>query len=203
MRWKKPKTEEAWEEYLSAYIDGELSRDEIIGLEDLLKKNPDRKAQMESLKSTSGFLKKWVIDAPMPDAAFIRNVRKQAWVKDKSTFLSWFKTLRLQTILPSFIVGLFVGVIFMSVYAKESKTYITDTMVSRHVSSEHTLSQRQAEELFKEVDAEGLKAKVLDELKNQNIDAALETYHKLKSKYPESRALRDLNENRKMRFFLS
>ena len=203
MRWKKPETEEAWEEYLSAYIDGELSRDEIVGLEDLLKKIPERKAQLERLKSTSGFLKKWKIEAPVPDASFISEVRRQAGQKKEFTFLSWFRTLRFQTILPSFIVGLFVGVIFMSVYAKESKTYITDTMVSRHVSSEHTLSQRQAHELFKEVDAEGLKAKVLDELKNQNIDAALETYHKLKTKYPESRALRDLSEDRKLRFFLS
>ena len=49
MTWKIPETEEAWEEYLSSYIDGELSPDEITGLEDMLKKNPDRKAQLESL----------------------------------------------------------------------------------------------------------------------------------------------------------
>lgn len=203
MIWKVPETEEAWEEYLSSYIDGELSPDDIPGLEDLLEKFPERAVQLKSLRSTSGFLKTWKIDAPVPDASFIREVRRQAGFKQEVNFFSWLRTLRLQTILPSFAVGLLAGIVMMSAFNKDSVPGNANTMALKHVAPEYTISQRQANELFAEVDAEGLKVKVLDELRKQNIDAALEAYKELKKKYPESRAFKELNENRKMRFLLS
>ena len=203
MTWKIPETEEAWEECLSAYLDGELSPDEITGLENLLKKNQERSDQLEKLKNTSGFLQKWEIDAPVPDASFIREVRRQSEIKKEVIFFSWFRTLRLQTILPSFAIGLLAGIVFMSVFNNNSIPENASTMVLKHVTPYYTISQRQANDLFAEADAEGLKAKVLKKIKEQNISAALVLFKKLKKKYPDSQALRDLNRDRKLRFFLS
>lgn len=198
MRWKKPKTEEEWAEYLSAFIDGELTNDEITRLKTLLKKNPDRSAQLEVMKKTSGFLKKWEIEAPQPEAEFIKKVREQADTKHKYTFLSWFRLLRMQQVLPSFIVGLFAGIFFMAFVYQGNSPAVMNSEKSGHMRSEYTISQRQVDQLLSEIDAEKLKVNILGEIKKRNITTALKMLKELESKYPESQALKDLNENRKL-----
>lgn len=203
MTWKIPETEEEWEECLSAYMDGELSPDEKTEMEKTLKKNPDRFVQLEIMKKTSGFLKKWEIKAPLPDTSFIRELRNQAEPEKSFKIFAWLKNMRFRTILPSFAVGLFAGIFFMSVFNSNSTSQNYVVTASKYTEPEYKLSQRQTNELFSEMGAEMLKVKMLDELNKRNIEAALKTYKKLENKHPESSALKELKGNRKLRFILS
>ncbi len=202
MTFKAPVTEEEWAEYLSALIDGELTNDEIAGIEILLKNNQERSAQLEDMKSTSGFLKKWDIKAPLPDASFIRDLRNQAKPNTGFALLRWLKNMKLRTILPSFSVGLLAGIFFMSAFNSDNTSQNYVAAASRYAEPEYKLSQRQTQKLFSEMDAEMLKVKILDELNKQNIEAALKAYKNLKNKHPESQALKKLKENRKLSFIL-
>ena len=198
MTWKTPESEEAWEECLSTYIDGEMSADDIIELERILETNPERSAQLEEICHTSCLLQEWEIDVPTPDPAFVQEACRLTEPKQDFKWKSWFKTLRMQSALPSFLIGIFVGIVFMTLASSGNTSDVLPTTTVERVISESAISPSQAEKLLGEMEAEGLKTKVLNELKQQNADRALETFEELQEKYPESRALKDLNENRKL-----
>lgn len=200
MTWKTPETEEAWEECLSAYVDGEMSSDDRTELENILKSDPKRATQLEDLKKTSSLLREWKIDAPLPDAAFISEVRNQAGQKRNSTLASWFRSFKVQHALPSFIIGVLVGILIVNQNVEPAVE--SETKPEQKVS-EYSISSSQTDELLEEVDAQALKGKILNELKHRNIATAFETYKELEAKYPESQALKSLNENRRLLYLLT
>lgn len=200
MTWKIPETEEAWEEYLSAYMDGELSGEEKCKLEELLKSNPDQAARLEELRKTSGFLQEWEIDTPVPEATFIREIRNQAAPEENFNLISWLRSFKLQRVVPSFLAGMVVGILTITFMNRDDRTIILYKPEPEYVTSKYSISPNQADVLLTEVYAEGLKEKMLDELKQQNIKEALEVYKTLKAKYPDSQVLKELSKNRKLRF---
>ena len=200
MNWKKPETENEWEEYLSAYMDGELSPDEKSGLEELLESNPEQAARLEKLKKTSRFLQEWEIDTPVPGAAFIREIRSQASPEENFSLISCFRQFKLQRAVPSFLAGMVVGILAITFINRDSGTVIFYKAEPEYVTSKYSISPAQADKLLTEVYAEGLKERMLNELKQQNIEAAFEVYKTLKEKYPDSQALEALNKIRELRF---
>ena len=200
MKWKTPVTEYEWEEYLSAYMDGELSGEEKTELDKLLESSPERASRLEELRKTSGFLKEWEIDTPVPEATFIREVRNQAAPEEKFNFISWFRSFKLQRVVPSFLAGMVVGILTITFMNRDDRTIILYKPEPEYVTAKHSISPSQADVLLTEVYAEGLKEKILNKLKQQNIKAAFEVYKTLKAKYPDSQALKNLSENRRLRF---
>ncbi len=196
MTLKPPESEEAWEECMSAFLDKEMPANDMIEFERMLEKYPLHAAQMERLRLASGLLREWKIDPQTPDPAFLRKVRGLSQSGGNITWRTWFGTLRLQPVLPAFLTGILAGILFMTLIYKESKSEAVYTPRIKVTASGTAISPAQAHMLL---ETEELRVKVLNELDQMNIGSAMEYYNELKKKYPESRALRDLYENRTLR----
>lgn len=76
MNVKKPTSDEAWAELLSAYLDGELEGGERRTVEHWLAGEPRRARQLQELRRVSGLLQAWTVEAPEPSAAFLRRLEE-------------------------------------------------------------------------------------------------------------------------------
>lgn len=208
MIWKPPETEQEWQECLSAYLDGELSTDEKTALENHLKNNPERTEQLAELRKLGSLLPQWEMQIPQPDKAFQEKLlatmqRPKSWkeIFPRSIVLSW--KLRLVLHAAVFLLGICVGAILMNMIGKTGEGFSIHKTPSKttlqSIPAEKTpgiISDSQAKALLKEIDAEQLKEKMMDQIKRQNWDQASTIYKSLREQYSDTKAWKDL-ENEK------
>lgn len=198
--WKRPESDEAWEEKLSAYLDDEMSEEERVEVERCLEEEPLRGEQLAALRETSGMLREWQVEPPRPDAEFVHQFRD---VAANGRSRSWRGLSWLRPVFPAFAAGLAVGVMGMAALRGENAPAPRESappvgiVEPRPVNA--TISPAQADGLLIEMEAEGLKASVLEEIGKYNAAQALKAFEELEQNYPQSIALRDLTEDRRFR----
>lgn len=189
MNWTPPVTEAAWQELLSAYLDGELDPEEASALGVYLATDPTRARQFDELRQLSRELQQWAAPeaAPEPEwleVAGILSPGPRGWLRQAAVFLA----------------GAAVGAALL--HAIGSRT--TDAILSQPgpvypVTVSASISPGQATGILHEVDAEALRARLETHLRDGNWPAARETFETLCAEYPGSLALRELQTTRPAR----
>ena len=205
MSWKPPESEVAWDEALSAYLDGELSDQERRGVEKALEKDARLSARLETYRSLSGLLRESRVEAAEPDGAFVREWkgvyeegrrpvparRPMAHVRPV-----WFRALSYAAIL---CIGIFLGA-FADDLAKDRQIAApketptpSSPMTIRVVSATPAISPRQAANLIRENEAENLKNEVLKNIKRSEWKGAWAAGWKLGKEYSDTLNMDDLD----------
>jgi hypothetical protein len=209
MNWKPPESEDAWQECLSAYIDGELAQDEKKALELYLMKNPERAEQLDELQKLGALLPEWEIHAPAPDRILEEKIlstvlRGKSREKYSSRHvLPWKLIWGFHAAV--FFLGVFIGGIIMSMFIKTSKA---PPITERHlqtltpsIPAEKTstiISDSQAEILLKEIGAAQLKDKMIEEIRKNNWEQASALYKSLREQYRDTKAWKDLENDKSL-----
>lgn len=208
MNWKPPESEDAWQECLSAYLDGEMKQDEKTALELYLLKNPERAEQLEELGKLVSLLPQWEIEIPPPDETFeekllamVQRGNNQGKVPSRHFFahrkLNWgFQA-------AVFLVGVCLGAILMNMIGKTGEAPSIhethpQTMVQK-IPAEKTstiISDSQAEVLLREIGAAQLKDNLMDEIKKNNWKQASALYKSLREQYRDTKAWKDLENDK-------
>jgi anti-sigma factor RsiW len=211
MTWKPPETEEAWQECLSAYLDGEMKPDERRALEQYLEKDTDRARQLQEMRRLAHVLQEWRVEAPEPRPQFVREIEKVLKQETGSTWKGRLRDLfaaarlRWQFQAAVFVVGVLLGAFGAVVIrgagfsAKGTKSLSQAPLaVNRPDMMSVTISPVQADGLLREVLAGNLKERVLDEIRNGNSEKALATYQALQESFSDTLVFRELEKDRRL-----
>ena len=208
MIWKPPETEEAWQECLSAYLDGEMTLEEKNALENHLLKNPARAEQLEELRKLDSLLPQWGIEVQPPDKTFEEHLlatgrrgRSREVDSPRHILTPWKLNWGFHAAV--FLAGVFVGGMIMSMFIKtgeapsraESHPQILATSIPAEKTSS-IISDSQAEVLLKEISASQIKDKMMDEVRKSNWEQATALYKSLKEQYPDTKACKDLENDK-------
>jgi len=213
MTWKPPENEKAWQECLSAYLDGEMPPEERRELEQYLQKDAGRAAQLEELQRLSGVLSEWGITAPEPDPAFENKIRTH--VTQNTSRAKYFS---LNIIIPwkfrwaahaaIFLLGVLVGALFMSIFLmnlmKESGSFSPPGNIhaQRQVpaappeTSLAIISSSQADALLREISAAQLKDQLMEQIGRKNWDQASSLYRSLSDRYRDTKVFKELENDK-------
>jgi len=213
MTWKPPENEEAWQECLSAYLDGEVPDEERRSLEQYLLRDARRAAQLEELQRLSGVLSEWKIPAPEPDPLFENKIRARVL---KNTSREKYSSLNI--IIPwklrwaahaaIFLLGVMIGGLIMSLVlmniTKESRAFLPQGKppAPSHIqaafpeTSLANISPSQADALLREISAAQLKEKMMGQIKRQNWDQAALLYKSLSDQYRDTKVFKDLQNDK-------
>lgn len=212
MTWKPPKTEEDWQECLSAYLDDELAPEARRGLEACLDANPRRAEQLKSLRGLSQLLREWTVEVPAPKPDPLRELcgalegrgtRRDEGRAVRAPFAGWGLRWALGTVGTAlFLAGVLVGVMGPRLLGRVgapgplggAQPAIT-AAAPRSEGLEIAMSPGQAEQLAREVKAAGLKDTVIRGLDKQDWRMAQEAFETLRRRYPDSQALRELQKD--------
>jgi len=204
MSWKPPESEDAWNECLSAYLDGELSAEECEAVEVHLEADPARTAQLRALEAASEALRLWQIEAPKVDPAIVRQCecvvaeRERVLAPQTAGHSRLLTRFRWQLQAALFLLGALTGIngTLLCVWARDGQPAPLPAAAPRaHVQPVvvmSAISPQQAQELLREIAAEGLKRAVLDNIRAMRWDAALETYETLRTEYGDTVVAREI-----------
>jgi anti-sigma factor RsiW len=204
MSWIAPETEEAWQECLSAYLDGELPAAERRALEQRLAADPERARQLAALRGVSDLLCQW--EAPAPDAAFeyaLREVVVAGGAPARRTshdrrFAP--APLRWRFGLALFWAGVFVGALGVQWTRRPPVPPPPPRqLAAQATTSVLALSADQSRRIHREVEADALKQRFLRALDERQWARARDLADELTRAYPESDALRELHANPALR----
>ncbi len=209
MSWKPPENEEAWQECLSAYLDGEMPDEERRNLEQYLRNDARRASQLSELQRLSGILSEWEIPAPEPSPVFENKIRthvskntSRAKYSSLNIIIPW--KLRWAVHAAIFLLGALVGGLVMSLalmnIMKQSAEFIPPEkrpapqriQAASPETSLATISPSQADALLREISAAQLKEKMVGQIKRQNWDQAALLYKSLSNQYGETKVFKDL-----------
>jgi anti-sigma factor RsiW len=196
MTWQQPETDQEWLECLSAYMDGELDDDEARAVAAALESNPERAAQLRTLRETRALMPAWDVDAPEPPPALLRRLEH---ADTPARPVRRFMPLRVQLQAALFLVGLFSGIAGTLLYVRVSDVpgaHTASPPVVHVTVAEPTISPQQAEVLMREVSAEGIKGDLLRQIRGRDWGAATETYGRLVEEYGDTSVVKALAEDR-------
>ncbi|RJP20952.1 MAG: hypothetical protein C4527_24190 [Candidatus Omnitrophota bacterium] len=208
MNWKPPHTEEEWLHALSAYIDGELPREDREALERFLETDLSRKRQLIALKKTSGLLQEWLVEAPEPQTEFIRRFNSaldSTLPVKRWTIRAWFPIVRWEFQAGNFVAGLVAGVAGMLLV--QTNLFSPKPVFNPAINGQPTfvsiqISPTQAKSLLQEAAAEGLVAQFKQQMRIRNWENAADTYDLLFQTYSDTAAVRELEKSRTFNTFV-
>lgn len=205
MAWKIPQTEEQWMECLSSYLDGEMNVEDRAALEIHLQSDRERSQQLEEYQQTSALLQGWGVEAPEPNPAFLRQLKKMEREK-RDPF--WKRYLFPNMNWVPFSAGAIAGV-FALLLAQNTLFLAKPPGVSSGNAPEKSqpvynvfISQNQAENLMGEVTACGLAAQIKTQLRNNQWEEAGATYQLLQKNYAETKAFLDVKNTPAVQTFI-
>jgi len=214
MNWKPPESENEWAECLSAYLDGELPVEERRAVESHIESNPERATQLAELERTMAALREWDVDAPEPPQALWSHIedveREIGWREKPRPRGTAFPVRSLPWLLTAavFLIGIFSGVLGTLLVLGPETPDITlppqahpgeDEMVLAETSP--SISANQAEDLFREVTATGIKDDLVSKIRRRDWKGAWAVYKRLVRDYHDTTAVARLDEDRDVRFF--
>lgn len=203
MTWNKPNTEDDWNEWISAYIDGELNDQDRRALESALAANPKRAEQVAAWRAMSVALEEWRVEEEPPTPAFLyalEKVERQPRRKERrpAAGLGW-RRLGFQGAL--FLLGAVCGIaVTLAVVhpANPEKDSDSETaLVAEDIalaSSRPTISAGQAERLLQEVEAQKLKAQAIDAVRQGRRADAERLYQRLSEQFSGTETMHDLGQ---------
>jgi anti-sigma factor RsiW len=213
MNRKRPQTEEAWTELLSAYLDGELEADERRALESWLAEEPARARQMEELRRVGGLLQEWTVEAPEPDPALVRALiapparRRRPEAGKWGAAMFWFLRVPGLAHAAIFLLGMLVGIGAMQARQRTheislaparaeapAQTPERESQVAALAGPGESIPPGQADRIWREVQAGNLKNRVMTRMNQGDFREAVKAWRELNEKYPDSGALRQLRE---------
>jgi len=212
MIWQPPESEEAWQECLSAYLDGEMELDEQRAIEQYLEQDRTRTAQLDTLRYTSRLLQEWQIEVPKPDPPFVQNLRSEFEMRSARSRLSRAgrrfsaPMLRWAVHAAVFLVGVGTGatglrLVETAAVPPEQQIEIvkTPTVIVKPDVVNVTASPARAEGLLREVIAGNLRGQILEYARSHNWERAVTVYQTLRETYSDTDVFRDLQQNQQMR----
>jgi anti-sigma factor RsiW len=211
MSWKPPESEEAWQECLTAYLDGEMEPDDCHALELYLEKDSDRAKQLHEMRRLSDVMQEWRVEAPEPNLSFIREIEK---VQEKETgrvrttrFASLFAGARFRWAFHTavFLVGVLTGVLGgplmqragVSAKPNEPLSLAPATVIRPEVVN-IAISPTQADGLLREVQAGNLRERVISQMKNGNWEEARATYKSLRDAFSDTLVFQELQKDTRL-----
>jgi hypothetical protein len=208
MTWTPPKTEQDWDETLSAFIDEEFSPEDQKRIEEYLASSPLQTQQLRRLKGTSSLLSTWRVEVPESDADFVREFERSQEIEDQTPQTEGFgSSVRNQTIRWAFqsalfATGVLVGIVgTVLVKSEDSLPLSADTEYSPPQTTVNVfVSPSQAETLLQETAASELVAQVKFRLREQEWGKAVAIYEDLMRKYPETLAASELEKDLRLSF---
>ncbi|MBN2312018.1 MAG: hypothetical protein JXR94_23775 [Candidatus Hydrogenedentes bacterium] len=206
MMWHPPDTEQAWAECLSAYVDGELPPDAASALEAFLDAHPARARQVEALRETSRLLAEWQVPALAPDAGFAERLEAEATRGGRlARAFAGLRTLgRWPRTAAAFAAGLLVGV-FATLGVQggpdpaAGHVAVAPVPPGTMLVSQPAISPGQAEELLREVTAQGVALTLVEQIRSRDWTAALATYQDLVANYADTAVAGKLEGNGEVR----
>lgn len=215
MTWKAPTSEEAWQECLSAYLDGEIPDEDRRALEEHLEHDDARTGQLEEMRRLSNLLQEWQVEAPEPQPAFVRAMRDVLETKAASGVRAWFAGLfapgpRPRWRAAMFLAGVFAGV-FSTLFIQErirrpESTLFTEPprqpvtqVIIRPDVVQLTISPNQADDLLREVAAANLRARILEQIDKKDMAGALAAYQTISERYSDTIVFQELEQNNQLR----
>jgi anti-sigma factor RsiW len=216
MNWMPPETEEGWQECLSAYLDGELEPEERRALEAHLAADPRRNEQLQSLRGLSRVLGEWSVEAPAPDPKHLRELcgALEERVERRPGGWSWLSSLtgwgpRWAFQAAIFLLGVLAGIVGPRLIGHPSGMgqppagrEIASAPIARNEGAglNAAISPDQADQLAREVKANGLRDSVIQGLDKNDWQTARQAFETLRRQYPDSGALRELEKNESLRW---
>lgn len=189
MTWKPPSTEIEWEECLSAYADGELDSDSTAALEAHLQQDAIRAEQLEALRKTSSILQAWTVDAPPPSLALQTARAKQRSGLEKSTRTA-FSLRNVARLAAAFAMGVLAGGWMMNPNRATAPSTSAE-QIAKQVETPiapSTVSQAQADVIFKEVEAAALTQRIEQAARDGQWKRAVEGLERMQTHYAGTEA---------------
>ena len=198
MSWKTPLSEEAWEEYLSAYVDGELAPEEREPLEAHLKTDPSRADQVRALEKVSSVLREWNVETPDPSPVILDRLDR---APTKPPRVRWSLAAAV------FVAGLAAGVLgtlALQGPPTEPPQQVVETRPAEDTTlagapPDSSISPAQAEDLLREVTAGGIKTKLTESVRRRKWQAAAQLYHRLLREFGDTEVAATLDTEREVR----
>ena len=211
MSWKPPESEKAWQEYLTAYLDGELEPDERRAFEQYLETDGDRAKQLQEMRRLSDVLQEWRVEVPEPNPSLAREVEKilkrETGGARKSWFGSFSEGLKVRWAFQAavFLVGVLTGVLGGPLVqragfpAKPGETIppAPPTVIQTEVVN-ITISPAQANGLLREVQAGNLKERVISQMRSGNWEEARAAYKSLRDTFSDTLVFRELQKDSRL-----
>lgn len=203
MTWNKPNTEDEWNEWISAYIDGELNDEDRRALESALAADSKHAEQVAAWRAMSVALEEWRVEEAPPRPAFLHaldkaGTRPRRRQRRPADFLKW-RRLGFQGAL--FLLGAVCGVaVTLAVVHPANPGRDSEPETARVTedialaSSRPTISAGQAERLLQEVEAQKLKAQALDALRQGRRSDAERFYQRLSDQFSDTETMHELGE---------
>jgi len=201
MNWTPPTSNEEWAEILSAYLDGELTPDEVDGVEHHLHAQPELSQRLSAMRVTRETLREWKVDRVTPDAAFALALENRAATRRtaaKSVTATWrqHSLFRWSATAAVFACGVLCGVYgTLSAQHPATTTQQMQEVVKPAAPARETtvalasaISPTQAQALFREMEAEKIKDQLMGQLRNRDWTAAATLRRKLQTNYADTRA---------------
>jgi len=211
MTWKPPESEEAWQECLTAYLDGEMEPDERHALELYLERDIDRAKQLHEMRRLSDVMQEWRVDAPAPTPAFARRIEKfqeeEAGRARQSWFGRCFAGARFRWVFHTavFLVGVLTGVLGRPLMHRAGLSAETNeplplvpAAVTRPEAVNIAISPAQANGLLREVQAGNLRERVIGQMRNGNWEEARATYKSLRDAFSDTLVFQELQKDTRL-----
>ena len=210
MTWKEPENREAWQEVLSAYLDGELEGDERSVVERRIAEDPALAEELAALRRTSRLLSEWQVEAPKPGAEFLKSIKSE--IGGRRSVVSpvrvaasrcWFPPVRRWVLQAAvFVAGMVIGGLGVGFWRSGEASQTGKSLVVQEATRSRTIqvadslgamTPAQADRLLRKTQAEGLKKEVFNNIRSDNWREALTVGKRLWDEYPETLHLNDLN----------
>jgi hypothetical protein len=197
--------ETAWNEILSAYLDGELSPADRIGIDSALIADSALRNHFDELRGAQKLLGEWRIEAPpiilrhsAPAVLSVRPPEMPAWRQFAGHMAAFF------------MAGLLIGVIATGVFHREQNIpspfpspivaqypalYTLASATQRPDAPTLAISAEQADRIMREVRAEELKNEITRGLEQKDYQRVRQAYETLKSEFSSSETWQKLRRN--------
>jgi hypothetical protein len=208
MNTEWPRSEEEWQEALSAHLDGELPTDQQKVVDRAIKEDSHRASQYAELCALRATVQAWEVESDPEGkgellgrlrAGSSRVVRREAAWEHKTA------TSRLWSRIPSFAMGSLAGVAatLLFVHAIGFRNAVPASPVASssavQVVDKLDVSKRQADALLREIAANQLKSEVLLHLQERDWSAADKVFKKMEIEYADTESLHDLRGSEALR----